>query len=346
MASKNQFQPSDTEAWARRTAARLRLIHASFSDQGFDQKRTYIEDEIEFALDDAGAVMEDQRHGMLERLANCFPLGGDVEGGRGRVGSPATGARAEATDGAEEPLQALIGFWRSGDAEQRARITQALVAAGIVPDAQVAGGVPMEISSRVKLPHRADSYMEFNRGLDQLWKELGIPERDAGRVADFNRLFKLLGILISAQRVLHKFLWEFWRDTVPLNLQSAWVSGISEPLEKSIAAYLAGEEGVRSIDIATEVEKTKNLILAVCVAARKGAEEFARSQHRHLAPDNIEYAVQAEETAMESSRVKDLGRKAWNKYRQLSKHMTPDAINYEFHRVFSGVMIAWLRKRG
>ena len=341
MASKNQTSLTEPDAWARRTAARLRLIHASFADQGFDQKRTYLEDEIEFALNDSGALSEEQRGGLLDCLANCFPICSEPVSAV--TEAPAVRTPVPAVKG--DPVEALIDAWERADSGQRPRISQALVAAGIMPPASAGGTLPEEISSRVEMPTRPDESEDFVRGIDQLWKELGQPEGATGRVADFNRLFKLLGMLSGSMRDLHKFLWEFWRQSAPRDLQAAWSSGFSESFEQTVAGYLSGEEEVSSRDLAIEIEKTKRLMLGVCVAVRKGAEEFARSQHRVFAPENIENAVVVEETAVDASKVRDLGRKAWAKYCQLSKHMTPDSIDQEFHRVFAGVMTAWLRSR-
>ncbi len=343
MARENQSSVFDADSWARRTASRLRLIHSSFADQGFDQKRAYLEDEIEFALEDAGAVGDAQKRELLDRLAGCFPVYSE---GPAPAAAPAESRSPQAK---ADPVEAFLETWKSAGQEQRERISRALLSAGILPPQPTGGGsgggggVPPEIAERVQLPLRPDELEDLTRGLDQLAKELGGME--AGDRLDFNRLFKLLGMMVAALRDLHKFLWEFWRQSAPRELQAACMSGFAEPFERIAAAYLRGEERSSSRDLAIEIEKTKRLMLGVCVAVRKGAEEFARSQHQVFAPENIENAVMIEETAADRAKVRDLGRKSWEKYSQLSKHMTPDSIDQEFQRVFAGVMMAWLRSR-
>lgn len=341
MASKNQSTPTDADAWARRTAARLRLIHASFADQGFDQKRAYLEDEIGFALEDSGALSGEQQKDLLDCLANCFPICNEPVSQV--FDSPLP---QEVPSKAGDPVESLIAAWQGADDSQKARISQSLVAAGIIHAGASSAPLPEELAVRVDFPVRPEELEDFVRGIDQLWKELGLPGGSSGKATDFNRLFKLLGMLCASTRDLHKFLWEFWRQTATRELQSACASGFSETFEQKVAAYLCGDEGVTSRDLAVEIEKTKRLMLGVCVGVRKGAEEFARSQHQVFAPENIENAVVIEETATDASKVRDLGRKAWSKYCQLSKHMTPDSIDQEFHRVFAGVMTSWLRSRG
>ena len=295
----------------------------------------YLEDEIEFALGDAGALDGDQRRDLLDKLSGCFPVFSDSA-----ESAPTSVAEAVAK---ADPLEQFLDLWAQAGTDHRERISIALTHAGVIaPAAKSAqGSLPAEVSERVKLPARPEEIDDFTRGLEQLWKELASP----AAAVDFNRLFKLLGMLASATRDLHKFIWEFWRQGAPRELQSTMASGFSEPFEKMVAAYLRGDEASSSRDLAVEIEKTKRLMLGVCVAVRRGAEEFSRGHHQVFAPENIESAVTVEETAGDSSRVRDLGRKCWEKYTQLSKHMTPDAVDQEFQRVFAGVMAAWLRSR-
>lgn len=342
VASKFQSPANDPDAWARRTAARLRLIHSSFSDQTFEQKKTYLEDELEFALEEAGALDGLQRKALLDKLTGCFP---DFMANT-PAPQPLAGNETPVS-GQVDCLAGLIDQWSTASPEQRQKITETLRAAGVIPPAPAvssstaAVGLPQELTSRVKLPARADEFEDLSRGLDQLWKELAAePEQ-----IEFNRLFKVLGMLSGAMRDLHKFIWEFWRQGAPRELQSVMASGINEPLERAIASYLRGDGQTSSRDLAAEIEKSKRLMLGVCVAVRRGAEEFARGHHRVFSPENIEGAVVVEETSGDASRVRDLARKCWEKYCQLSKHMTADAVDQEFQRVFAGVMAAWLRSR-
>ncbi len=338
MASKFQSPVIDTDAWARRTAARLRLIHSSFSDQGFEQKKAYLEDEIEFALEDAGALDSIQKRTLLEKLSGCFPVFTD-QGESAAPGAPV--AEASRNTVKVDPLEQFLAHWTQAGPEQREHISQTLSAAGITPPAASGAALPHEISDRMVLPARAEELSDFSRGIEQLCRELGAP----GAQVDINRLVKLLGILAASMRDLHKFIWEFWRQSAPRELQGMMASGFTSTFEATVAAYLRGDEQSSSRELAGEIEKTKRLMLGICFAVRRGAEEFARSHHQLYAPENIENAVAIEETASSASRVRDLGRKSWDKYCQLSKHLTPDAVDQDFQRVFCGALVAWLRSR-
>ncbi len=335
MASKFQSPVIDTDVWARRTAARLRLIHSSFADQGFEQKKTYLEDEIEFALEDAGALDPVQKRTLLEKLSGCFPVFTDHAGSVASAGTPSPEPRSAKVD----PLEQFLEHWKQAGPEQRERITGALTSAGIMPTPAPAAALPPEISSRVIMPSRPDELMDLTRGLDQLCRELNTSPAPI----DFNRLFKLLGMLSSSMRDLHKFIWEFWRQSAPRELQSLMTSNFLSSFEATVAAYLKNDDQSSSRELAAEIEKTKRLMLGICFAIRRGAEEFARGHHRAFAPENIENTVAIEETASDASRVRDLGRKSWDKYTKLSKHLTADAVDQEFQRAFCGALVSYLR---
>gem|GEM_PF-3715285 len=338
MASKFQSPVIDTDVWARRTAARLRLIHSSFADQGFEQKKTYLEDEIEFALEDAGALDAIQKRTLLDKLSGCFPVFTDHAGSVASAGGPSQEPRSTKK---VDPLEQFLEHWNEASPEQRDRISGALSAAGITPTPQAAAApsLPPEISTRVILPTRPDELMDLTRGLDQLWRELDTPAAPI----DFNRLFKLLGMLASSMRDLHKFIWEFWRQSAPRELQSLMTSNFLSSFEGTVAAYLKNDDQSSSRELAAEIEKTKRLMLGICFAIRRGTEEFARGHHRMFAPENIENTVAIEETASDASRVRDLGRKSWDKYTKLTKHLTADSVDQEFQRAFCGALVSYLR---
>ena len=63
--------------WGIRTAARLRAVHASFSDTSEEERSGYLADEIEYALEDASSIPGENRHSLLETLEAYFPVYGD-----------------------------------------------------------------------------------------------------------------------------------------------------------------------------------------------------------------------------------------------------------------------------
>lgn len=328
----------EPEIWARKTANRLRLIQSSFLDQGQEQRRLYLEEEIEFALDEIDTVASEDRQRFLSALEDCFPTFVESSAGTSRADAPV--AHLQKEDALESVLSRLPGL----DEEGRKRVLSVLGVEFPAPSGSSGEGASARFSAKVRLPERADEIEDFERGIQQLYKGL-LGVQDDGARMEFSRVVKLLGILGIAFRDLHQFVWEFWRQTASRDLQSTWRSTLHGPFEDALRDYLHGSGEVGSREVADEVERTKRLMLGICFAVRRGAEEFGRSHHQVFAPDNIENAVLIEQDVVDASKVKELPRKSWEKYRQLCRHLTPDSIDSEFGRIFSSVISAWLRSR-
>ena len=271
VASKNPPLRLEPEIWARKTANRLRLIQASFLDQGEEQRRLYLEEEIEFALDEIDTVGDEERRRFLASLEDCFPIFAEPVGGMSRVDLPMAHARHE------DPLELVLGHLPGLDDEGRRRVLSALGVESPAPSVSSAEGPGSRFSARVRLPEKAEEIEDFERGIQQLCKELGGSQDDGGRL-EFNRLVKLLGILGSAFSDLHQFIWEFWRQTASRDLQSTWRSTLHGPFEDALRDYLQGSGEVGSREVAAEVERTKRLMLAICFAVRRGAGALAISR--------------------------------------------------------------------
>ena len=67
--------------------------------------------------------------------------------------------------------------------------------------------------------------------------------------------------------------------------------------------------------------------MSILFGLRKGAEEYGKLYERKFSSEAIADTVALEESASDVGKVRDLGRKCWDKYSHLTKHHTADAIH-------------------
>jgi hypothetical protein len=202
-----------------------------------------------------------------------------------------------------------------------------------------AAGLPAEVAERFEFPASGPELADMTRAVAQMWKDLEVAQ--APSAMRVTRLLKLLGILFGAYKDLRSVVWPFWRHIAPRELASRLESRLELAFEEAVAAYLTGNFDTR--DLQFEVEVVKRLMIGLIASTGKAAEEYGRQFNRRLSPDAIADAVALEESAGDVSRVKDLGRKCWDKYLQLARNLTADATEEEFLRVFAERMAAYVK---
>jgi hypothetical protein len=165
-------QHDSAAAWALALAARLRVIHAGFVDEPPDQRRAFVADEIERAVQ---SVAPSQKGEYLNALAEEFPAWESVEPAGDDSGEPVPAGELVAQ------LLARIGELSAADRER--------LAAEFVP----AGGPPAG---------GGGDHLE-------LWKRFGLP---AETPPSGERTWKLLGSLIDFFGTLDQLGWTLWRN--------------------------------------------------------------------------------------------------------------------------------------
>ena len=334
---------NDPVQWARRTAARLRATRASFSDQPAEVARPHLEDEVVYALQDADIAEDrEQKELYLEHLAALFPVFGELNSD---VASSPTESAPQALEPLQEapplsPVDAAVAAWESADPAEKEAIASAL---GLEKeDTNKSDGtiLPSALNSAVNFPQSSSELSDFENSYRLLWSELGTTPEDP---AEFNRILKLLGMYSKTLGGLHKAVWEFWNGIAPREAKSVVHSSSSGGLGAIIAPYLQGKEGASSQHAYTEIALINLLTTALIYGMQKGSEEFSRVLFQKLSPENIENAVVVEDTAANSNRVKDLQRKCWDKYVQLNRSLTPDALDEELGRSIGLCMAAFLK---
>ena len=333
-----EAKSEDPAHWARRTAARLRATRASFSDQPTEAARPHLQDEVLFALEDAGlADNPAQKEIHLQHLAALFPVFGElaVENTKNSEFETATIPAPKQT-----PVEAAVSAWEKADESEREAIAQAL---GLEHPKQAEPekiSLPPQLMEALNLPQSSAELADFENSFRLLWSELNeTPEN----LTEFNRILKLLGMYSKTLGGLHKAVWEFWYSIAPREARNLIRSSSQEGLAALVSPYLQGKEGASSQKAYTEITLINLLTTALIYGVQKGSEEFSRVLFQKLSPENIENAVVVEDSAANSSKVKDLQRKCWDKYVQLNRSLTADSLDEELGRSIGLCMAAFLK---
>ncbi len=329
----------DKETWSVKTAARLRAVHASFGDKSADDRRVYLEDEVEYALDEAEGLPGENRESLLKALELWFPVyGEEVEA----VSRPAEKSAEEVVVGVDELIFALEGKRSSLGQAQLRKLADLLEECGGT-GAEAVSGVPAALEQRMHFPEEGPELEDCVRGIDTVCRSLGWAEGEQPQLK-LSRLVKLLGILVDSFGGLYPFAWQFWQGMVPRELGGNLAQSFTQPLEEVVAEYLAGGD-VSSRDFYREVERTKKVIVGMLYSAHQGGLEYGKFCERRFSPDAIVDAVMLEETATDPKKIRDLGRKCWDKYSQLGRNRTAEAMHEEFLRILAETVLTYVKKQ-
>jgi hypothetical protein len=310
--------------WGVKTAARLRAVYASFPDHSPEDRSRYLVDEIEYALEDASGLPGETRHSLLEVLDEYFPVYGDAQ----PVPPAPTATVPTREDNAA--VDSLVDELCARAAELTPAQRQRL--AGVVADCpppNPGNTLPKQITEKLAFPVTAAEVDDFLKSVNQLWVELGVPN-GTDTPLRLNRLLKMLGILSGSFRKLYSVLWPFWGQMAPRELRARVAAAYPNGLEPAILGFVTGGE-IGGAAFHAEVEKATLIVLSILVGIHNGAREYGKGFNRKFYPDEIAVTVALEEDT-DVSRVRDLVRKCWEKYTQLTKHQTADAISDDILR--------------
>jgi hypothetical protein len=314
--------------WGIKTAARLRAVHAGFPDLGEEERRGYLVDEIEYALEDASTVPGETRQSLLETLEDYFPVFGEtasvapsLEQQAAQPPQAPAAARDQAIDGMVDDLCARSRELNPAQLRKLADLMSA------VAPPNSSNTLPQPLTEKLAFPASAVEVDDFLKSVSQLWLELGVQGDDEPPLR-LNRLLKMLGILSGGFRDIYRVLWPYWSEMAPRELKAQVAAAYPHGLEAAIQSFVTGGE-VGGGEFHREVEKTKRTLLSILFGLRKGAEDYGKLYERKFSPEAIADTVLLEESATDPGRVREFGRKCWDKYTQLSKHQTADTIHDE-----------------
>ena len=309
--------------WGIRTAARLRAVHASFPDLGPEERGGYLVDELEYALEEASSLAGENRNSLLETLEAYFPVYGQDTAPAPLAPAAALPPAATHELSVGDMIDALCAKSQDLTPAQMQQLSDLVAASG--KPCPGSNAVAKPLADKLALPATPAELDDFLKSINQLWVEMG---GSAGEQTPFklNRLLKMLGMLTANFRDIYRFIWPFWREMAPRELNAQIQPAFPDGLEAAIASYTTGGQ-VGGGEFYTELETTKKILLSILFGLRKGAEEYGKLYERKFSSEAIADTVALEESASDVSKVRDLGRKCWDKYSQLTKHHTADAIH-------------------
>lgn len=305
-----------------KTAARLRAVHASLSDLAIDARDGYLRDEIGYALDDAAAIQGETRHSLLKALEDHFPVYGADDSAAAT--EPKATNKQESISKPTDADSCLDFLTQNLDSltEQQRKTLSALVK-DVSPRAEPVAPQLPTVKGLI-LPEGSAEMDDFYKALQQMCAEIGM-QGEGDEAPRLNRLIKMVGMLTGAYRDLYRFVWPFWKEMAGRDMQSQFHQSYPSGLQDAIGTYLAGGD-INSRDFYGEIDKTKKMLISLLFGLRKGAEEFGKAQERRYSSDAILDSVALEESASDVSRIKERERKCWDKYSQMTKHLTTASV--------------------
>ena len=307
--------------WGIKTAARLRAVHASFPDLSPEERSGYLVDELEYALEEASSLAGENRNSLLATLETYFPVyGQDAPAPAAPVAEQPHAATPDPTVGGM--IDALCGRAQELTPAQLQQLAGLVAGAGTPGPASA---LAKPLADHLALPATPQELDDFLKSVTQLWVEMGASPAELATLK-LNRLLKMLGMLTASFRDIYRFIWPFWREMAPRELTAQIQPAFPNGLEAAMASYTTGGQ-VGGGEFYTELETTKKILLSILFGLRKGAEEYGKLYERKYSSEAIADTVALEESASDLNKVRELGRKCWDKYSQLTKHHTAEAIH-------------------
>jgi hypothetical protein len=293
--------PEATE-WAAIVGARLRLLQASFAEDDTQERRQYLEEEIELGLRDVPAG---RRPAYLEALAERFPAGLGVDlPPEAMPGDEAAAEGLRTPEAVVAELRVLAGTLSdqrrrelASDLQDAGFILSVMVQAAAAPAAPEADEVPVELQ-----------------------KKLGL---EPNQVLDRKRAIRLVGVLIDLVVTMDQVGWQVWRDLAPTS-RVRKEPGNAGDLRKLAGPFLLGDPEVSTAQIVQLLDKTRQLIVGLVAAIGSAGETFARQYMSRFSPQSIKVAADEEPGFFIGPE-----QKCWRKYIELFNEVSGVTIENE-----------------
>jgi hypothetical protein len=238
----------EEQTWASKTAMRLRFVQADFADRPAEERRGFIEDELEGALRDLTA---EQRPGYVRALAEHFPTAFVLE--------------QEAPDAtpADNSPEALV---------------EALV--------KIAPQLPKSLLAEFGLRLQQAGYMEIKSTtlMDAPPEEVlrTIP-LDPAQPVDLQRLYRTFAVFAEFYISLDTIVWRIWQELAPKSM----IRREPGDIRRLGARYLQGDREVAAEQIRQMVEKSRMLTAGLLGAIPAGAAAFLARFSDEFSPEGI-----------------------------------------------------------
>ena len=243
------FTPEE-HAWASKSAMRLRFVQADFADRPAEERRSFLEDEVQRALKD---IAPDRRPRYAQALAEHFPTG--------FINSQSV----DATPSENSP-EALI---------------EALV--------KIAPKLPKSLLADFGLRLQEAGYMEIKSTTlmdappDDLLKSIPL---DPLQSVDLQRLYRTLAIFAEYYIGLETIIWRTWQEIAPTSPVRRDQTSMGD-VKKVSARYLHGDSEVSSEQLRQIVERTRKVMGGLLGAIPAGGAAFLERFLSDFAPEKI-----------------------------------------------------------
>ncbi|MEI9893458.1 MAG: hypothetical protein WDN28_06045 [Chthoniobacter sp.] len=270
------FTPEE-HAWASQAAMRLRFVQADFSDRPAEERRSFLNDEVESALRN---VVPEKRGRYVQALAEHFPTG-------------------------------FVRHTPAVDATPADNSPEALVDALV----KIAPDLPKRLLAAFGLRLQEAGYMEIKSTIlmDEPPEELrrSIP-LDPKKPVDLQRMYRALAIFADYYIGLETIIWHTWKELAPNSLFRR-EGGAAGDVKRTAARYLQADSEVSAEQLRQIVEKTRKLMGGLLGGIPSGGTAFLDHFHSEFTPENI--ASQAKGDKSLGGWTEDA--KNWNKYKKM-----------------------------
>jgi hypothetical protein len=244
------FTPEE-HAWASKSAMRLRFVQADFADRPAEERRSFLEDEVQRALKD---IAPDKRPRYAQALAEHFPTG-------------------------------FINNASSVDATPSENSPEALIDALV----KIAPKLPKSLLADFGLRLQEAGYMEIKSTTlmdappDDLLKSIPL---DPLRTVDLQRLYRTLAIFAEYYIGLETIIWRTWQELAPTSPVKRDPTPMGD-VKKVTARYLHGDSEVSSEQLRQIVERTRKVMGGLLGAIPAGGAAFLERFLSEFSPDKI-----------------------------------------------------------
>ena len=279
---------TDAPQWSAAAAVRLRYLQANFADDPAESREAFLEDELKKLLD---PVPLGKRQLYLDTLAEKFPTWESL--------SAAPGVAAKAASGEQSPDEIWALFLKTlpkFSLEQRETIKKRLADAGFV---RVSGdsldsASTTDIADKLKIP--------------------------PGDHVDAARLGKLYASLADFAIMSDQLAWNVWKTLAPKSTIRR--DGSAGDLRTALRRSTTGDPEVSAAQIATQLEKLRQLIAGLIAAIGPAGKNFTRRFQQRYSPEAIRDMVKLEGASV----FGNADARNWKKYTELSQEINEDTI--------------------
>ena len=280
--------------WAAKTASQLKLIQADFADAGPDERKTYLEEEVQRSLKN---IVAEKRPVYLQALSTRFPVG--------ETWNILDGTQTPRTNQESSPEALVEQLLAMAPALSRGTLLQ------LGARLQQAGF--MEVVQAGPASAEAPEVFVQKMGLDP----------NSG--VDLQRLYKFTQAVADFAVNMDKIAWNIWRAIAPKSKVRKDTS-IAGDFRKISAGYLSGDSEVSIVQINQIVDKLRQLMAGILTGIGPGGRSFAKQHLAQFSPEAIKSIA-----SLESGMFVGVDQKCWRKYVELSAELSEDAVESKFH---------------